>query len=46
MCDVCDALVSNRPYRRAFEAAPALAILIGERGAAFDPELVQAVGLS
>jgi putative nucleotidyltransferase with HDIG domain len=42
VCDVYDALVSDRPYRRAFEGAAALAILIGESGTTFDPDLVQA----
>lgn len=38
--DVYDALTSERPYKRAFSAADALAIIRGSAGAQFDPQLV------
>jgi putative two-component system response regulator len=41
VCDVFDALTSARPYRpRAFTIEEAVAIMHAERGAAFDPEIL------
>jgi putative nucleotidyltransferase with HDIG domain len=39
--DAYDALVADRPYRRALSAEQALAVLADEAGAAFDPEVVR-----
>jgi putative two-component system response regulator len=41
--DVFDALTSDRPYRRAWPEADALAFFEMERGRSFDPELVDAL---
>lgn len=38
VCDVYDALVSQRVYRDAFGHARAIEIIAAEEGAAFDPE--------
>jgi putative nucleotidyltransferase with HDIG domain len=43
VCDVFDALVSDRVYRRAMPADEALLILDAERGTAFDPVCVDAL---
>lgn len=40
--DVYDALVSNRPYRRAWSKARTLAYIKAERGKHFDPKVVDA----
>jgi CHASE2 domain-containing sensor protein len=42
ICDVFDALVSERPYKRAWTEAEALAELHAQRGRQFDPGLVDA----
>ncbi len=39
LCDVYDALRSERCYKKAFTHAESLAIMLPERGAHFDPEL-------
>lgn len=39
--DAYDALTSNRAHRRALEPSAALALLYGESGKAYDPDLVQ-----
>lgn len=41
ICDVYDALRSERPYKQAWPVADALALLEREAGRAFDPALVQ-----
>jgi putative nucleotidyltransferase with HDIG domain len=43
VCDVYDALVSERVYRSAMAEDAAFAILDGERGTAFDPACVDAL---
>jgi len=43
VCDVYDALVSHRVYRRAWSRERALGLLREESGAAFDPECVAAL---
>jgi len=43
VCDVYDALVSDRVYRSAMTEHEALAILDAERGTAFDPACVDAL---
>ena len=43
VCDVYDALVSDRVYRRAWSQDEALALLRRESGAAFDPRCVDAL---
>jgi putative nucleotidyltransferase with HDIG domain len=43
VCDVYDALVSERVYRAAMSPEDALLILDSERGTAFDPECVDAL---
>jgi response regulator RpfG family c-di-GMP phosphodiesterase len=40
ICDVFDALVSTRPYKEAWTIADALALIVRERGAHFDPQVV------
>ena len=42
ICDVFDALVSQRPYKRPWNLEEALAELRANRGTHFDPELVEA----
>jgi CHASE2 domain-containing sensor protein len=42
ICDVFDALVSPRPYKRAWTEAEAVAELRAQRGGQFDPMLVDA----
>jgi putative nucleotidyltransferase with HDIG domain len=42
VCDVYDALRTNRPYRAAWQAEDALKYLEGRAGMEFDPEIVQA----
>jgi putative two-component system response regulator len=42
IADVFDALMSKRPWRDAMTAPQALAVMAEERGAAFDPELLDA----
>jgi diguanylate cyclase (GGDEF)-like protein len=41
ICDAWDAMISERPYRRAMSAADALAELRAGAGSQFDPELVE-----
>jgi putative nucleotidyltransferase with HDIG domain len=43
VCDVYDALTSDRPYRAAWEHERALALLLEERGTAFDAACVDAL---
>jgi hypothetical protein len=43
VCDVYDALTSDRVYRRAFSQAQALTILDQGRDVAFDPEVIDAL---
>ena len=43
VCDVYDALVSDRVYRPAWSRDRALGLLHEESGAAFDPECVAAL---
>jgi putative two-component system response regulator len=40
LCDVFDALTSERPYKRAFSVEESMAIIEKNRGIDFDPELV------
>ena len=40
IADVFDALMSRRPYKEAMSASQALAVMAEERGAAFDPTLL------
>jgi putative two-component system response regulator len=40
IADVYDALISDRPYKKAFSHEEAMQIIAGERGAQFDPDLV------
>ena len=40
ICDVFDALMSERPYKEAWSFDDALAAIQAERGRAFDPRLV------
>jgi CHASE2 domain-containing sensor protein len=42
ICDVFDALTTERPYKRAWSVAEAVAEIAGGRGTQFDPELVDA----
>jgi putative two-component system response regulator len=42
ICDVFDALVSPRPYKRAWTEQEAVAELVAQRGRQFDPTLVDA----
>ncbi len=42
ICDVFDALVSPRPYKHAWTEDEAVAELLAQRGAQFDPRLVDA----
>ena len=42
LADVYDALTSKRVYKRAFDHAVARSIIVKERGAHFDPEVVDA----
>jgi CHASE2 domain-containing sensor protein len=42
ICDVYDALISERPYKRRWTHDEALEQIARERGAQFDPELVEA----
>ncbi|MDR1359241.1 MAG: hypothetical protein LBJ48_07840, partial [Coriobacteriales bacterium] len=41
IADVFDALTSTRPYKRAFSAQEAFAIIYGDSGTHFDPYLVE-----
>ena len=43
VADVYDALCSRRVYKDAMPEAEALAIIYGDRGTAFDPEMVDAL---
>jgi putative two-component system response regulator len=43
VCDVYDALTSERVYRRAFEESRALAILEQGSGSSFDPDVLAAL---
>ncbi|MEW5814334.1 MAG: HD domain-containing phosphohydrolase [Spirochaetota bacterium] len=40
LCDTYDALVNNRPYKKAYSHDEAVAIITKERNKAFDPEIV------
>jgi putative two-component system response regulator len=42
ICDVYDALRSERPYKPAWSEQQALAVIVGERGRHFDPRVVDA----
>ncbi|MFZ4550259.1 MAG: HD domain-containing phosphohydrolase [Aquabacterium sp.] len=42
IADVFDALVSRRPYKEPFPAEQAIAMMVEERGKAFDPALIDA----
>ena len=42
VCDVFDALISNRPYKQAWTVERALEELLSERGGHFEPRLVDA----
>jgi ribonuclease P protein subunit RPR2 len=42
VADTLDALTTNRPYRRASSFAKARAIIVGDSGTHFDPEIVEA----
>ncbi len=44
VADTFDALVSNRSYRKGRAAAKAIAVIAGEAGTQFDPEVVAALG--
>jgi putative two-component system response regulator len=41
LCDVFDALISDRPYKRAWPVADALAEIAEQSGRHFDPRLVE-----
>jgi PAS domain S-box-containing protein len=41
VCDVYDTLVSERPYKKPLHHEDAVALIAGERGKAFDPEVVE-----
>jgi HD-GYP domain-containing protein (c-di-GMP phosphodiesterase class II) len=43
VCDVYDALISNRVYRAAWSAERALGLLFEQAGSAFDPRCVEAL---
>ncbi|MDL2345056.1 diguanylate cyclase [Deinococcus sp. MIMF12] len=43
VCDVYDALTSERPYKRAWSPQAALAEIRAQRGRHFDPQVVQAL---
>ena len=40
LCDTYDALVSKRPYKRAYTHEKAIEIITKDKGCAFDPEIV------
>lgn len=42
VCDVYDALTSERPYRPSWDKAQAIAYLLEEAGKTFDPDIVKA----
>ncbi|MBF0293693.1 MAG: response regulator [Magnetococcales bacterium] len=42
VADVFDALTSRRPYKDAWPVEQAVALIVGERGAHFDPQVVDA----
>ena len=42
VADVFDAITSDRPYRAALSVDEAIAIIVAQRGAAFDPDVVDA----
>lgn len=42
VCDVYDALTSDRPYRTSWEKSQAIAYLLEESGKTFDPDIVTA----
>jgi HD-GYP domain-containing protein (c-di-GMP phosphodiesterase class II) len=42
ICDVYDALTSDRPYRKSWEKSRVIAYLLDERSHSFDPEMVDA----
>ncbi len=41
VCDVYDALCTDRPYRPAWESQRAMSYLVERAGSEFDPEIVQ-----
>lgn len=43
VADVCDALLSDRPYRAAMAVDKATGLIAAERGTHFDPEIVDAL---
>jgi PAS domain S-box-containing protein len=43
VADVLDALLSDRPYRRAMDRAQAMTLIVEERGTHFDPEIIDAL---
>ncbi len=44
VADVFDALISPRPYKKAWDKDAALAYLYAQRGRLFDPACVDALG--
>lgn len=42
VCDVFDALTSERPYKKAWEVQKALDVIKGDSGTHFDPDIVEA----
>jgi HD-GYP domain-containing protein (c-di-GMP phosphodiesterase class II) len=42
IADTLDAMTSSRPYRPAFSFKQACALIVGEAGTQFDPDLVRA----
>jgi putative two-component system response regulator len=42
VCDVFDALTSERPYKKAWEVERALEVIRGDSGTHFDPDVVEA----
>jgi hypothetical protein len=43
LCDVFDALTSDRTYRPAFTVTEALRMIVADTGSAFDPDVVDAL---
>jgi HD-GYP domain-containing protein (c-di-GMP phosphodiesterase class II) len=41
VCDVYDALTSDRPYRKSWDKSQAIAYLIDESGKTFDPDIIK-----
>ncbi|MDC7241691.1 MAG: HD domain-containing protein, partial [Spirochaetales bacterium] len=40
LADIYDALISDRPYRKAMERSEIIKYMISERGKIFDPEII------